>query len=68
MEREQEKRVTPLNPDRMFEALDEKLHTIGHPMDYARIRTAYEVAREAHKAQKRRDELRRRREREEKRH
>ena len=55
MEREQEKRVTPLDPDRMFEALDEKLHTIGHPMDYARIRTAYEVAREAHKDQKRRD-------------
>ena len=55
MDREQEKRTSPLDPDRMFQALDEKLHTVGHPLDYGRIRAAYEVAREAHKNQKRRD-------------
>ena len=45
----------PLDPDQMFEALVEKIRAGGHPMDLERIRAAYEMARNAHAGQKRKD-------------
>ena len=45
---------TPLDPDAMFAALDEKLRQQGH-MDIGRIRAAYEVAKAAHSGQMRKD-------------
>ena len=44
-----------LDPDRMFEALEEKIRESGHNMDLGRIRAAYETARMAHSGQKRKD-------------
>ena len=44
-----------LDPDRMFEALEEKISESGHNMDLGRIRAAYETARMAHSGQKRKD-------------
>ena len=44
-----------LDPDRMFEALEEKIRERGHNMDLGRIRAAYETARMAHSGQKRKD-------------
>ena len=46
---------TPLDPDAMFAALEEKLNQQGHPMDIGRIRAAYDVAKTAHAGQKRKD-------------
>ena len=46
---------TPLDPDVMFAALEEKLSQQGHTMDIGRIRAAYEVAKTAHSGQKRKD-------------
>ena len=44
-----------LDPDRMFEALEEKIRESGHNVDLGRIRAAYETARMAHSGQKRKD-------------
>ena len=44
-----------LDPDRMFEALEEKIRESGHNLDLGRIRAAYETARMAHSGQKRKD-------------
>ena len=44
-----------LDPDRMFETLEEKIRESGHNMDLGRIRAAYETARMAHSGQKRKD-------------
>ena len=41
--------------DKQFALLCEKLSSQGHPMDIARITAAYEMAREAHEGQKRKD-------------
>jgi len=46
---------TPLDPDAMFAALEEKLSQQSHPMDIGRIRAAYDVAKTAHSGQKRKD-------------
>ena len=48
-------RPAVLDPDRMFEALEEKIRESGHSMDLGRIRAAYETARMAHSGQKRKD-------------
>ena len=45
----------PLDPDQMYEALIEKLRSVGHPADLDRLRAAYEMARDAHAGQKRKD-------------
>ena len=44
-----------LDPDRMFEALEDKIRESGHNVDLGRIRAAYETARMAHSGQKRKD-------------
>ena len=48
-------KLAVLDPDRMFEALEEKIRESGHNMDLGRIRAAYETARMAHSGQKRKD-------------
>ena len=45
----------PLDPDKMFAALEEKIKTSGVEMDMGRIRAAYDMARLAHSGQLRRD-------------
>ena len=45
----------PLDPDKMFAALEEKIKNIGVEMDMGRIRAAYDMARLAHSGQLRRD-------------
>ena len=45
----------PLDPDRMFAALEEKIKNSGVEMDMGRIRAAYDMARLAHSGQLRRD-------------
>ena len=49
------KNHTPLDPDRMFAELEEKLLQQAHPVDLNRIRSAYETAKAAHNGQKRKD-------------
>ena len=49
------KQNTPLDPDAMYEQLEEKIKLSGHQMDLGRIRAAYEMAKMAHSGQKRRD-------------
>ena len=49
------KEHTPLDPDKMFAELEEKIRSAGHPMDLGRIRAAYEVAKLAHSGQLRKD-------------
>ena len=44
-----------VDPDKLFEELEEKIKSSGHPMDLGRIKAAYEMARVAHSGQKRRD-------------
>ena len=44
-----------VDPDKLFEELEEKIKSNGHPMDLGRIKAAYEMARVAHSGQKRRD-------------
>ena len=46
---------SPLDPDAMYEALEEKLRQQGHGIDLGRIHAAYEVAKTAHSGQKRKD-------------
>ena len=55
MAEEERKLNTPLDPDQMYAALEEKIRSASHPMDLARIRSAYEMARAAHAGQKRKD-------------
>ena len=38
---------SPLDPDKMYAELEEKIKNCGHPMDLGRIRAAYEMARVA---------------------
>ena len=45
----------PLDPDRMFEELEEKIRRSCHNVDLARVRAAYEMARSAHEGQLRKD-------------
>lgn len=44
-----------VDPDIQFEELLAKIHAGSHKMDLDRIRSAYEMAREAHASQKRKD-------------
>jgi len=55
MENQEKKVNTPLDPDKMYEELEQKIKATGHPMNLERIREAYEFAREAHAPQKRKD-------------
>ncbi len=55
MAEEERKLNTPLDPDAMYAALEEKIRAGSHPMDIERIRAAYEMARSAHEGQKRKD-------------
>ena len=55
MAEEERKLNTPLDPDAMYAALEEKIRAGSHPMDMQRIRAAYEMARAAHEGQKRKD-------------
>ena len=45
----------PLDPDVMYDALEKKIQSSGHPMDLGRIRAAYEMAKLAHAGQLRKD-------------
>ena len=45
----------PLDPDKLYAALEEKIKNSGHPMDLGRIRAAYEMAKLAHAGQLRKD-------------
>ena len=49
------KEHTPLDPDKMFAELEEKIRSAGHPMDLGRIRAAYEMAKLAHAGKLRKD-------------
>ena len=55
MAEEERKLNTPLDPDRMYAELEEKIRASAHPMDLGRIRAAYEMAKTAHEGQKRKD-------------
>ncbi len=55
MENKEIKVNTPLDPDQMFEELEKKIKSTGHPMNLERIRDAYELAKEVHAPQKRKD-------------
>ena len=55
MAEEERKLNTALDPDEMYAALEEKIRAGSHPMDMARIRAAYEMARAAHAGQLRKD-------------
>ena len=44
---------SPLDPDAMYEALEEKLRQQSHAVDLGRIHAAYEMAKTAHSGQKR---------------
>ena len=46
---------SPLDPDAMYEALEEKLRQQSHAVDLGRIHAAYEMAKTAHSGQKRKD-------------
>lgn len=48
-------KIQPLDPDKMFAALEEKIKNSGVEMDMGRIRAAYDMARLAHSGQLRRD-------------
>ena len=58
MANEEEKKLqqnTPLDPDKMYAELEEKIRRNCHGVDLARIRAAYETARAAHAGQLRKD-------------
>ena len=58
MEKEEEKRkpaAVPLDPDKMFADLEEKIQRNCHNVDLDRVRAAYEMARSAHAGQMRKD-------------
>lgn len=54
-ENEQKVNTALLDPDRMYEELEEKLRQSGHSFDLGRIRAAYDMAKMAHSGQLRRD-------------
>ena len=45
----------PLDPDAMFAALEEKITAGGVKMNMERVRAAYDMARQAHAGQLRKD-------------
>ena len=47
--------IDKFDADAQFEFLLDKIKNSGHPMDYGRIRAAYDTARIAHSGQKRKD-------------
>ncbi len=47
--------IPPIDPDLQFDALLDKIRNGPHKMDLVRIRAAYEMAKEAHSGQKRKD-------------
>ena len=47
--------AVPLDPDKLFADLEQKIRASGHPMDLGRIRAAYEMAKVAHSGQFRKD-------------
>ena len=49
------KEHTPLDPDALYAALEEKIRAAGHAMDMGRIRAAYQMASLAHAGQLRKD-------------
>jgi guanosine-3',5'-bis(diphosphate) 3'-pyrophosphohydrolase len=49
------KNAKPLDPDAMYQELEKKITDSGAKMDTARIRAAYEMARDAHAGQLRKD-------------
>ena len=55
MSETKEKKNTLLDPDVMYEELEEKIKASGHPMDIGRIRAAYDLAKTAHSGQLRKD-------------
>ena len=58
MENEQKKNLpqtVPLDPDKMFAELEEKIRRNCHNVDLDRVRAAYEMARSAHAGQLRKD-------------
>ena len=58
MEKEAEKgklQSTPLDPDKMYAELEEKIRANCHGVDLDRVRAAYEMARSAHAGQLRKD-------------
>ena len=55
MQEEMRKENKPLDPDLMFSQLEEKLRASGHPVDMDRIRAAYQMAKQAHAGQLRKD-------------
>ena len=58
MEKEEEKRkpaAVPLDPDKMFADLEEKIQRNCHNVNLDRVRAAYEMARSAHAGQMRKD-------------
>ena len=58
MENEQKKNLpqtAPLDPDKMFAELEEKIRRNCHNVDLDRVRAAYEMARSAHAGQLRKD-------------
>ena len=50
-----ERRDLPLDPDAMYAELEEKIRQNCHGVDLARVRAAYEMARDAHAGQLRKD-------------
>ncbi len=50
-----EKVHTPLDPDKLYADLEQKIRDAGHPMDLGRIRAAYDMAKRAHEGQLRKD-------------
>ncbi len=50
-----EKVHTPLDPDKLYADLEEKIRSAGRNMDLGRIRAAYEMAKLAHAGQLRKD-------------
>ncbi len=55
MQENQVQQHKPLDPDVMYAELEEKIRTLGHPVDLARIRAAYKTAKAAHEGKLRKD-------------
>ena len=55
MDKQQEKKNTLLDPDKMFQDLTDKIRENCPGMDLERIKAAYEMARSAHEGQLRKD-------------
>ena len=46
---------TPLDPDQLFESLENKIQSLSYPVTLGRIRAAYDMAKLAHSGQLRKD-------------